>query len=209
MEAASTTQCCSLHIVLQPSLHSAAASTTRCCSLHYTVLQACAASFSTTPRSIQFSCAISIDCAEHFWPEAAYASWSDCHAKQRALATMGCSAHAAVHLRSCICGGASAVHLRCICGASAAHLRCICGASAVHLRRICGASAAHLRCICGASAGYACASAAGASAAVTNLPDDVLDLVRVGAEDLPVEAGVLQLDAAAQVGGQLLRHRLR
>jgi hypothetical protein len=34
-------------------------------------LAACAASFSTTPSSIQFSCAMSIDWAEHFWPEAA------------------------------------------------------------------------------------------------------------------------------------------
>ena len=28
-------------------------------------------SFSTMPAAIQFSCAMSIDCAEHFWPEKA------------------------------------------------------------------------------------------------------------------------------------------
>ena len=33
-----------------------------------------AASLSITPTFIQFSCTRSIDCAEHFWPEKAYAS---------------------------------------------------------------------------------------------------------------------------------------
>ena len=41
------------------------------------------------------------------------------------------------------------------------------------------------------------------------LPDDVLHLARVRAKDLPVEARILELDPPAQVGRQLLGHRLR